>query len=495
MKCWFWCVHKSRFEMTHTTTSRDYAILAGILALAVVLRLIGLNGPLWYDEILTLETHLRLPFGDMMQTYAMNHHYLFSLQAKGAMSLFGEQAWAIRLPAMGFGVASIAAIWVLARDLAGRNTAHITALLLAISFHHIWFSQNARGYTELAFWSTLAMILYLRGLNNARLLLWLAYGFCLAMAIFTHLTGAFFFVAQGLVWLVIALRALPQGLRSPIIVRPAIGYLAGGALTLLLYAPVLPGVLETTTTIGAGSAVDVMQEYQNPVWTVIEAVRTAIGGLGPIVAVVALAVLGLVALGGAALWPRDRLFAPIVVLHIVLTMALLSALDMRIWPRFFFVDIGFLMLLIVLGVRLTCRLFVRLTGLALPVYGVAVVAMMLVSAGLAARNYAAPKQDLAGAYLATNDIATDAHRVYSVGVASTVFRTHFDAGWQEVLTDTELSDALAMPGLALFVVAFPQRYYRAMPALDQAADSGAITLAARFPGTLGDGAVLIFRKE
>lgn len=481
--------------MTDATTSRDYAILAGILILAVVLRLIGLNGPLWYDEILTLETHLRLPFGDMMQTYAMNHHYLFSLQAKGAMGLFGEEAWAIRLPAMVFGVASIAALWVLARDLAGRNTAHVTALLLAISFHHIWFSQNARGYTELAFWSTLAMVLYLRGLRDPRLVPWLIYGFCLAMAIFTHLTGAFFFVAQGLVWLLVALRALPQGLRAPVIVLPAIGYLAGGALTLLLYAPVLPGVLETTTTIGADSAVDVMQEYQNPIWTVIEAVRTAIGGLGPIVSVVALAVLGLIALGGAALWSRDRLFAPIVILHILLTMALLSALDMRIWPRFFFVDIGFLMLLIVLGVRWSCSLFVRLTGLSLPVYGAAVIAMVLLSAGLASRNYSAPKQDLAGALSTANDIATDAHRVYSVGVASTVFRDHFKSGWREVLDDAALSAALTEPGPALFVVAFPQRYYRAMPSLDQAEESGAITLAARLPGTLGDGAVLIFRKD
>ena len=48
--------------------------------------------------------------------------------------------------------------------------------------------------------------------------------------------------------------------------------------------------------------------------------------------------------------------------HILLTMLALMALNMRIWPRFFFVDIGFLMLLIVLGVRQVCVLAGRLIG-------------------------------------------------------------------------------------------------------------------------------------
>ena len=56
---------------------RDWLVLGGILALALVLRLLTLNGPLWYDEIITVLTHLSLPWSEMATGYEMNHHYLF----------------------------------------------------------------------------------------------------------------------------------------------------------------------------------------------------------------------------------------------------------------------------------------------------------------------------------------------------------------------------------------------------------------------------------
>jgi len=496
MKCWFWFVHKSQSDMTdHQTERYDYIILSCILLLASGLRIWGLNAPLWYDEVLTLSTHLRLPWGDMMQTYSMNHHYLYSLQAKGIIVIFGESAWSTRLPAMVFGVASIGTIWWLARDLAGRNVAHVTALLLAISFHHIWFSQSARGYTELAFWGSLSMVLFLRGIQNPSVRIWVGYGACLAIAVFTHLTGAFFFTAQGLVWLLVALRALStQGVRAPIIILPALGYLVGAVLTLALYAPVLPSLIEVTSSVGQRSAIDVMQEYQNPIWTVIEAVRTGVGNLGPLVGIIALLVIMFACLGAAALWQTDRLLAPIVFLHIVLTMLLLTKLDMKIWPRFFFIDIGFLMLLIVLGVRLVASRIAELTSFK-PLYTVAVVAMIVISGGLASRNYMAPKQDLKGAYQLVEAQRTPDDRVFAVGVGSTVFSEYFEADWGKVANTEEFNEAISDAGPIYFVVAFPTRYFRLIPELGDLLDDGTLEIVKRFPGTLGDGAVFVFRRN
>lgn len=148
------------------TAGRDYLWLAAILLVAAVARVVHLNAPLWYDEILTVTTHLRPGWGAFFTDYSMNHHYFHDLIAKLSMSLFGETVWAVRLPAMIFGVAGIAAMWVLARDIAGPGPAHVTALLLAVSYHHIWFSQNARGYTALALFSTLGMLFFLRGMRR-----------------------------------------------------------------------------------------------------------------------------------------------------------------------------------------------------------------------------------------------------------------------------------------------------------------------------------------
>lgn len=485
--------------MPKTTSSRnEYLWLAAILALALILRVVGLNQPLWYDEIVTIDNHLRLPWGALMQDYSMNYHYLFNLQSKAFMGLFGDMPWVIRLPAVVFGVGAIAAMWWLARDIAGRFAAHITALLLAISYHHIWFSQNARGYTELAFWATLGTVLFLRGLARPRPAIWVGYGVVLALAVFTHLTGAFMFVAHGVVWLgFLITNGLRHRLDRAQISLPMLGYVIGGVITLMLYAPVMPSLLAVVGAVSETSSIDVMQEYQNPVWTVLEGVRTAIGGAGPLVAVIALGVIGLALAGGFVTQRTSPMFGPIVITHIGLSLILLTTLGMRIWPRFFFIDIGFLMLLIVLGVRAVCTGLAKLPMLQkirVDLFAVASVAMVLVSAAMAARNYSAPKQDMAGAVAYVTDQRGGDERVIAIGHAGPVFNGHFGTDWQVVMDPKDYQTAMAIPGALMVVIAFPGRSFRAIPQMDIDTET-TLALVQKFSGTLGDGNILIFRRE
>lgn len=478
--------------------ARDWLWLGLILALATLLRLWKLDAPLWYDEILTVTRHLRLGWGEMLSSYSMNYHYLHNLQAKLATGLWGETIWAIRLPALVFGVASIAATWALAWRVAGAAAAHVTALLLAVSFHHIWFSQNARGYTELAFWGTLGMIFYLDGLARPRLTMWLAYGLTLTLATYTHLTGAFLYAAQGFVWLIwLAAAALRREPLRDRFLFPFAGYLIGGVLTLVLYAPLFQGMVETLGSVDETSAVDVMTEYQNPLWTMAEAMRTGLGAAGPLVIAVGILVVGLVTIGSIAC-RRAPLFGPVVGLHILLTIVLLTLLGMRIWPRFFFADVGFLMLLIVVGVQAVCAALARLPLPLQPqrwLFPLAAVAMLAISAGLAARNYLAPKQDLAGALAMVTAVRQPGERVYAAGPAWDVFHEYFGADWTPIETEDDWQQAVAEPGPFLVVVAFPGRMFRTLPQMDDAADAGELTLVRELPGTLGDGSVLVFRRE
>ena len=483
--------------MTRWFEDRDHQILTAILLIAFALRAWGLNSPLWYDEITTIETHLRLPWDEMMTSYSMNHHYLFSLQAKLSSMLFGEAPWSVRLPAMLFGVGSIAAIWVLAKRVAGAPLAHLVALLLALSYHHIWFSQNARGYTELAFWSTLGMIFFLRGMQEPRLKVWLAYSVCLALAVATHLTGFFFFAAQGIVWLIYSLWNIRRlGLLNDKVKYPAIGYLVGGVLALAFYAPVLSGVFETASSVSETSSVDVMREYQSPLWAVVEAFRTIFGSMGRFLVFIAISVIAVSLVGAFKLGSTSPFFAPTVGIHIALTMALLLALGMRIWPRFFFVDIGFLMLLIVVGVHGICKwigdaVLERFSGLVFPA---AALAMILLSAGLASRNYLAPKQDMAGAVsYVTNQLDTSS-RIYAIGVAGPLYNSFYGANWETVSSPEEFAAALSQSEPTYFVVTFPSRSFRLLPAMDAMAETGGLQLVKRLPGTLGDGNILIFKR-
>ena len=493
-------------------TSTDRRWLVVILALAAGLRLWHLNAPLWHDEIQTLVTHVHLGWGEMLQSYSMNHHYLHNLAAKLSIALFGEAPWAVRLPAMLFGLATIWATWALAREIAGVTIAHVTALLLALSYHEIWFSQNARGYTGLAFFSTLGLLFFLRGIRAPDRRTWLSFALCLAGAVFTHLTGAFFFVALGLVWLtVVLLRAARGTLAAPVVRLPFLGFLIGGAITALVYLPILPSLLATVSSVSDTSAVDLMKEYQNPLWTAWEAIRTGIGSAGALVPLVGAAVLVLCILGAVSLHRAAPLFAPSVALHILLTTALLMAVGMRIWPRFYFVDIGLLMILIVAGVRLSCTILGRIAGgerASRALWTTGVVLMVLISAWLAKRNYDFPKQDLAGAYAFVEAERKPGDRAVALGYAGQNFG-YYGGDWPVVYSDDEYRAALAAPGTVFVVAGFPERVFRDIPQF--AADIGlgdgsdvcdpvrpaptVLKVARCFGGTLGDGNVLVFRRD
>jgi 4-amino-4-deoxy-L-arabinose transferase-like glycosyltransferase len=471
--------------------------LTVILVLALALRLVSLNSPLWWDEIATVETHLRMGWGDMLTSYSTNHHYLHNIMAKAAMEVFGEQPWALRLPSLAFGLAAIAVMWFLAREIAGALPAHATALLLALSYHHIWFSQNARGYTGLAFFSTLGLLLFLRGLQSGNIRIWLAFGAAFAATVFTHLTGAFFFVTLGLVWLaVVATQAVQGRLIRATVTLPLLGFVVGGVLTLLLYLPILPSLLAAVSGVAETSAGDVMQEYQNPLWTVYEAIRTGVGQAGPLVAVVGLAVLGLSILGAMTLHKKAPLFAPITLANIVLTAAILMAVGMRVWPRFFFPDIAFILLLMVMGVQSVCQIIARLTGARLGalLFPIALVAMAAVSGVMALRNYASPKQDLAGAFAYAAAHRQPGERVIIVAPPGNVLARHFHADWPTIFSDSAYRALIAEPGAISFIVVFPARSFRAVPGLSADHDSKLLTEQRYFPGTLGDGGLFILHR-
>jgi mannosyltransferase len=472
---------------------RDRLILCAILLVGAVLRIVGLNAPLWYDEIITIDTHLRLPWDQMMRDYSMNHHYLHDVLAKLSMQAFGEQPGAIRLPALIFGLATIWVSWIVAAEVAGRRVAHAAALLMALSYHEIWFSQNARGYTGLAFFSTLGLLFFLRGMATPRWWLWIGFGLTLAAAVFTHLTGAFFYVALGLVW--VGALILRRGVDVPVL-QPLVGAVAGILLAALLYLPILPDMLATVSTVSESSAVDVMQEYQSPLWSAAEAIRTGLGEAGPLNAIVGLVVVGLAFAGGYAIRRRSTLLGPAVLVHVLVTVVTLVALGMRIWPRFFFVDIGLLLILIVAGVEMICLRLGQAAGRGAGrgLFVVAAILMTVLSGALALRNYRAPKQDLAGAVALVEAERQAGERVYAVGYAGDAFRGYFGMDWTTIFEESEYKIALAQPGRVTFVVAFPGRNFRRIPQLD-ADRSVALTERAWLPGTLGDGGVVILRRD
>ena len=218
-------------------------VLLGAITLAgLALRAWRLDSDLWLDEIAPLVAYRDKTILEVLATYlASNNHLLNTLLVKLSVAVFGEHAWSVRLPAMAFGTATIPVLYWIARFVFTRANSLNAALLLAVSYHHIFFSQNARGYIAHVFFSLLASGLLCKGLDDGRLRTWALYVLTMTLNMAALLIGAFVLASHALV----AIGAVWMWQRAGRPVRVVAGTLiavfaATAMLSFQVYALVLP---------------------------------------------------------------------------------------------------------------------------------------------------------------------------------------------------------------------------------------------------------------
>jgi len=401
------------------------AAIGAILAVALGLRLYRLDSGLWLDEILTYVNYARLPFAEILTTYASeNQHFLYSLMAHACFQLFGEGAWALRLPAVLFGVASVGALYLLGREVAGVREGLFAAALLTFSYHHVWFSQNARGYTGLLFFTILSSWLLIRAFNEDRPSLWFAYAGAAALGVYTHTTMMFVIAGHGLSYVLEQWRRHRRGeaLRWAGLF---LGFLAAALLTWQLYSLVAPQVLSAMAR-----TVSVVEAWKKPLWTLLEFSRGLnVNFAGAVAALCALLVFG------AGLWRYARSRPTIVemlLLPPLLGASLVMAVGHHLWPRFFFFAFGFGALVVVGGLFAVEE---AARGLRLPgshrLGSVACVLLILMSAASVPRAFG-PKQDYLAALTYALAQRRDGDIVVSTGLASFPYTTLYRSGIESV---------------------------------------------------------------
>ncbi len=485
----------------------DWLWLGAILGVALGLRAIGLNASLWYDEVVTLVGFTRLPAIDIVTTYTtLNNHVFFSLQAHGAIALFGESAWALRLPAVLFGAAGVGALWWLARLTVPVWEARFAALLLAFSYHHIWFSQNARGYTGLIFWCLIASVLFLRGIERPGWGTWIGYGVAVAAAGYTHLTAGFVVAAHGLVWLgLLAWRALGRDAQNRYAgladAKPFWGFVLGGVAVALLYAPMIPQMIDTVGAVSQSSTEAVtVAEWRNPLWTLLEIFRS-VQGLGALAVIGLPVVLVVAAIGLVDLTRRHPAMVAIFLIHVPLTLGIALALSFRIWPRYFLFDLGFVLLCLAAGVFILAgwmarlaesRLGWRVSGRTLGILAATIA--VLCSATLLPKNYRTPKQDFLGARDFIEASRQPGDAAASLGLATLPFKAYYAPHWDIVKTQADLDRLRARAKRVWLVYGFSAHTRVHFPKILAVLKSD-FELVRTLPGTLGDGWLAIYRSR
>jgi 4-amino-4-deoxy-L-arabinose transferase-like glycosyltransferase len=240
------------------TISRLTSSYSRLLLLMLVLSALGLRvhrlgaQSLWYDEAVTARVASRGVAELTRWTAEDIQPPLYYYIEAGWTRLGGRGEWALRFPSVFAGVLIVPALWTLARRLFGCGldgwiAALVAAALAAFSPLYVYYSQEARMYTQLTLLGILAGYALLRAMAarpcRSEIVWWTGFVLCGAAMLYTHYFGAFLLLAYGL-WFVISWTS--EVARAPTRRRAArsLGFAVGSALAIgALYLPWLPAML------------------------------------------------------------------------------------------------------------------------------------------------------------------------------------------------------------------------------------------------------------
>lgn len=459
--------------------------VVSVLVVGLTLRLPGLSGGLWYDEIQTLVDYVRQPWGVLLTTFdSTNQHLLYSVTARATSLLGGASAAMLRLPAVVFGVLSLWAALSFGRRWLAPREAWWSAVILTVSYHHIWFSQNARGYTGLllgALVGSSLMLDLLRGRPATPLRVW-GYAVTMALTLLTHVTALVVVAAHAICWLT-RMRQLPRGRDRW---GPGVALFLAGSVAIMLYAPVLPQLLAAVGASGTGAAA---AEWQRPEWFVAEAIAGLMRGVPAGVAVIPL-VACVVLAGLSDTWRRDRLVTLMMVLPFAIMAILLLSTGHNMWPRFFFFGAAFAVQWATHGGFVILDRLIPRRALKIGDAGLAVVT--IASLALLPRAWT-PKQDYpaAVAWLSANVVATDV--IVGTEMMELPMNRWLGQRWPIVRTADSLQAIESATTRTWVVTTFPIRLEATAPDLAGHLRAG-YRLAHAVPASIGGGAILILQR-
>lgn len=237
-------------------THRAPRILAGLMALialALAIRLPRLDESLWYDEIAAFLSFSQFGAGPTMGNYfTQSNHVLYGILSWIAVMIAGHaNEVVLRLPALVASLACVPAMWWVGREAvvavdvdraapASSTTRAIVpwaaALIAAIA--PVWVLEvEARGYVFMMLGAALSTALWLRAARVDSARCRLLYAVVIALSAWAHLVSIGIALGHGAICAGNLVRRRP-GARGQFL-----SLLLAAALTVMLYAPILPDML------------------------------------------------------------------------------------------------------------------------------------------------------------------------------------------------------------------------------------------------------------
>ncbi len=203
----------------------EVILLGAILLAALALRLYQLEqDSFWIDE-LTQIRRSRLPFSSMIKDvlaevsavpieYIITHFVYYYV---------GRSEGILRLPAVLWGVLSVATLYFLGKRMFDKTTGFLAAAILTILPSHIYYSQEVRVYSLAAFMVLLTTFTFHRALERNTRGAWVLYGATLAVGMYAHYYVAIVGILHGAYLVLMALaKRLPWNRLLPYVVAAGI---------------------------------------------------------------------------------------------------------------------------------------------------------------------------------------------------------------------------------------------------------------------------------
>ena len=468
----------------------DLLITTALTFIALVLRIPGLDYGLWYDEIWTLLDFVRLTVPEIISSARdLNNHVLFSLSAHFTTSWFGESVWAFRLPAMVFGVLSVPAMFYLGLQLTSRREALLATTFLVFSYHHVWFSQNARGYSGVTLGTIIASILFvwLITTSKPRARLVAGYAIVAALTAWMHLTGSLIIISHGLVWLGLVMGPASRG-RFREALPCAVALTLSAALVLLLYSPIF---VQLMASFNPASAVAPAHfEWESGAWTSGEFLKgIAIALPGSWVA--AIVVLVVLVAGVAGSLKRGFVAAGMVLFPVLVPIAVAMMAMNVFFPRFIFCALPFILFVGVTGgFRLASIVTPFLSQRQVLLVGLAVALL----AGSRVPDAWGPKQDFAAAAFFIEQNQQEDSAFVCIGLTYMPMVSYLGADCQRVNSIFELIEIESRYKKTWLFYTLPINLKELHPRIVAHLEAN-YQVAREFPGTLGGGDIMVMFRD
>ena len=232
------------------------AVLITLLAAVPRLLFLG-HDSLWFDEMMTRHGAVQGLAADVTALSGRDHLPLLYWLTAAVLRLLPEHAITLRLPSALAGVLTVPLLFAYGRALGRPRAGLWAAFLLALLPFHVRYSQEARHYALLLFFSLLASYWLYRAMSGRRGWPWVAFGAVTAVNLLIHYSAWLLLVAHGLLgaaWLAAAIRRERGAWRrvAPAVVIIGVTVALLGARAMVALRANTGGAMGTTAAAGLG---------------------------------------------------------------------------------------------------------------------------------------------------------------------------------------------------------------------------------------------------